>query len=174
LRGLEVRYEVMDITELPHEGRRYDLIVDSYCLQGIVTDDDRHKVFAAMRARLKPEGYYLVSSAMFDPQRMGADERIVDGATGTAYARYGEDGIIDPETGIVYSRLDGDQVNYDGVVQVGGTRYLLNRRHHTAPALHAEIEGAGFRVLYQDDGYGGNLICVIDWEKRDADPQILR
>jgi hypothetical protein len=36
----------------------------------------------------------------------------------------------------------------------------LNRRHLKPPALKAELEGAGFCVLYQDSGYGGNVICV--------------
>jgi SAM-dependent methyltransferase len=168
LRGLTVHYEVMDVTELPHEGKRYDLIVDSYCLQGIVTDEDRRKVFAAVRARLKPEGYYLVSSAMFDAQRLGEDERVVDKATGKVYHRYGHDGIFDPQTDIVYVRLDEELGDNDGRVRVEGAWYRLNRRHRKAPALRAEIEAAGFCVLYQDDEYGGNLICT----HRDRSPLV--
>ena len=63
-RGLEVRFEVMDATRIPRHGPAYDLIVDSYCLQGIVLDGDREAVFRAVKARLDPHGYYLVSSAM--------------------------------------------------------------------------------------------------------------
>jgi SAM-dependent methyltransferase len=162
LRNLQICYAVQDVTKLPREGKRYDLIVDSYCLQGIVTDDDRRQVLTAVRARLKPHGYYLVSSAMFDPGRFCADERLVDDVTGVVYYRYGEDGIIAPDTGIAYKRLDDDSGRYEGTIQVAGQRYLLNRRHHKAPALRAELEAAGFHVLYQDDDDGGNLICAIE------------
>jgi SAM-dependent methyltransferase len=160
LRGLEIHYAVQDVTTLPHNGLRYDLIVDSYCLQGIVTDADREAVFAAVRARLKADGTYLVSSAMFDPDRFHQDECVVDEATGTVYHRYGDDGLIDPQTGIVCVPLDEDPATYEGAIQVKGRWYLINRRHHRPAALRAEIERAGFHVLYQDDGYGGNLICV--------------
>jgi SAM-dependent methyltransferase len=160
LRGLSIHYAVQDVTTLPHDGPQYDLIVDSYCLQGIVTDADRQAVYAAVRARLVPDGTFLVSSAMFDPARFHPFEQIIDHATGTAYHRYGDDGLIDPQTGIVCVPLDEDPAAYEGVLQVEGRRYLLNRRHHRPAALRAELESAGFHVLYQDDGYGGNLICV--------------
>jgi len=170
LRGLSIHYAVQDITTLPHDGPQYDLIVDSYCLQGIVTDADREAVFAAVRARLVPDGTYLVSSAMFDPDRFHQDECVVDEATGTVYHRYGDDGLIDPQTGIVCVPLREDPGTYEGAVQVAGDWYLLSRRHHRPAALRAEIESAGFRVhavQRQDDGYGGNLICVHDHRKGD-------
>jgi SAM-dependent methyltransferase len=169
LRGLSIHYAVQDVTTLPHDGPQYDLIVDSYCLQGIVTDADRQAVYAAVRARLVPDGTYLVSSAMFDPDRFHPDERIVDEATGTVYHRYGDDGLIDPATGMAYVPLDEDPAAYEGATQVAGNWYLLSRRHHRSAALRAEIESAGFRVLYQDDDYGGNLICVHDHRKGDED-----
>ena len=160
LRGLQIGFAVQDVTALPHDGPQYDLIVDSYCLQGIVTGADRQAVYAAVRARLVPDGTYLVSSAMFDPDRFHPHERVLDEATGTVYHRYGDDGLIDPATGIVYAPLDEDPGTYEGTLQIVGRWYLLNRRHHRPAALRAELEGAGFRVLYQDDGYGGNLVCV--------------
>ena len=43
-RGMDVRFEVMDVTRIPRHGPGYDLIVDSYCLQGIVVDEDRQVV----------------------------------------------------------------------------------------------------------------------------------
>jgi SAM-dependent methyltransferase len=172
LRGLSIHYAVQDVTTLPHDGPQYDLIVDSYCLQGIVTDADRQAVYAAVRARLVADGTYLVSSAMFDPDRFRPHERIVDEATGTVYHRYGDDGLIDPTTGIAYVPLDEDPATYEGAIQIAGDWYLLSRRHHRLAALRAEIESAGFRVhavQRQDDGYGGNLICVHDRRKGDED-----
>ena len=64
-RGLDVCFEVMDVTRIPYQGPVYDLVVDSYCLQGIVLDVDREAVFGAVQARLHPRGCYLVSSAMY-------------------------------------------------------------------------------------------------------------
>jgi SAM-dependent methyltransferase len=160
LRGLQIEFPVQDVTKLSHDGPRYDLIVDSYCLQGIVADADRQSVYAAVRARLVPDGTYLVSSAMFDPDRFYRRERVTDAVTGVVYHRYGDDGLIDPATGIVYAPLDEDPGTYEGTRQIEGRWYLLHRRHHRPAALRAELEGAGFRVLYQDDGYGGNLICA--------------
>ena len=52
-RGLDVRFEVMDVTRIPRRGPAYDLVVDSYCLQGIVLDADREAVFRAVGARLQ-------------------------------------------------------------------------------------------------------------------------
>ena len=158
-RNLEVRYAVQDICALPHEGLKYDLIVDSYCLQGIVADADRERAFAAVRARLRPEGYYLISTAMFDERRC-SEEQVVDPNRGIIYNVYGKDGVIDMRTGIVYKRLEERPTRYKGTIQVEGAWYLLNRRHLKPPALKAELEGAGFYVLYQDGGYGGNVICV--------------
>jgi 2-polyprenyl-3-methyl-5-hydroxy-6-metoxy-1,4-benzoquinol methylase len=158
-RNLGIHYEVMDVCELPHKGKKYDLIVDSYCLQGIVTKADRECVLSAVRARLKPEGYYLISTAMFDEDRLCKEERIADAETGTVYTKYG-DGIINVETGIVYKRLEGGPTGYEGTVKIGGAWYLLNRRHRKPSALRTELEAAGFRVLYQSGEYGGDVVCV--------------
>jgi 2-polyprenyl-3-methyl-5-hydroxy-6-metoxy-1,4-benzoquinol methylase len=68
VRGLDIHYAVQDICDLPHEGKRYDMIVDSYCLQCIVLDPDRQRVFSAVRDRLNPSGYYLISTAVMDAE----------------------------------------------------------------------------------------------------------
>ncbi|UCC64009.1 MAG: hypothetical protein JSV36_02820, partial [Anaerolineae bacterium] len=88
-------------------------------------------------------------------------DRIMDADSDIVYNRYGEDGIINAATGIVYKRLQEGHENYEGAVEIGGTWYLLNRRHLKPPALKAELETAGFCVLYQGGEYGGDLICVL-------------
>ncbi|MBC8232884.1 class I SAM-dependent methyltransferase [bacterium] len=153
--NLDIHYEVQDICELSHEGKKYDMIVDSYCLQGIVTDADREKVFSAVHARLKPEGYYLISTAIFDEERFGEEVRI-DKETGWIYNKYG-DSIIDTRTSIVYIQLDEEPSDYEEAIKIGNVWYLPNRRHLKPPDLKEEIEAVGFKVLYQD---GGNVICV--------------
>lgn len=158
-RNLDIHYEVQDICELHHEGKRYDMIVDSYCLQCIVADVDRESVFSAVRARLKPQGYYLISTAMFDEDRFRGEGRIWDAGTNITYNRYGE-GIIDAQTGVAYQTLDEEPENYPDAARIGNTWYLPHRRHLKPLALRAELETAGFNVLHQDEVHGGDLICA--------------
>jgi SAM-dependent methyltransferase len=159
-RDLDINYEVGDVCELPLQGDRYDVIVDSFCLQAIVFDEERSRVFAAVRARLRPGGYYLVSTAMFDKERFGEDETVTDERTGVAYHRYGDKGLIEAETGIVYIELGESPDLYEGATEIAGTWYLPNRRHLRPPALKADLEAAGFTVLYQDEEHGGHVICA--------------
>ena len=161
-RNLSIHYEVQDICELPHEGKLYDMIVDSYCLQGIVTDEDRQKVFAAVRARLKAEGYYLISSAIFDESRYRPDDTILDARSGIVYNRYGESMIIDMQSSIVYARLEEGPDDYEDAIQIGGAWYLPVRRHRKPPALKAELEAAGFDMSYVDVEYQDceHMICI--------------
>jgi SAM-dependent methyltransferase len=163
-RNLEIHYEVQDICTLPHRGKAYDMIVDSYCLQGVVTDTDRGRVYAAVRARLKRNGYYLISSAMFDEGRYRPRDVVLDAATGVVYHRYGERGIVNAGTGVVYVELGEPAGDDEEAVQIGGTWYLPNRRHLKPPALKAELMAAGFRVLYQQ---GGNVVCTLEKTERE-------
>ena len=159
-RGIDVNYAVQDACTLPRQGKRYDIIVDSYCLQCIVLEEDRARVFGNVRARLKPEGYYLVSTAMFDASRFRRGDTITDEQTGIVYNRYGEDGIIHQQTGIAYIGLDGSPDPYDGAINVGERWYLPSRRHLQPAALRAELRAVGFQVLLQVGEYGENAICV--------------
>ena len=156
-RGLDISYEVMDVVELPHDGETYDLIVDSYCLQGIVTDDDRCSLFAAVRSRLAAPGYYLISTAHFDERRFAGDRTVVDATDGRVYHPYGDDGIIDPATDIVYIELTDDRQLWADCVPIAGRSYLPYRRHRKPAGLARELTAAGFDVLYQDKG---DLICT--------------
>ena len=160
-RNLGIHYEVMDICEVPHEGEKYDLIVDSFCLQGIVIDADRQKVFAAVQARLKREGYYLVSTAMRNEKSVSSDDPIFDASSGRFFHRYGGGSLLEKATGMVYKPLEGSPEEYDGTLKIGDTWYIHNRRHLTPSMLKADLEGAGFRVLYQDGEYGENVVCVL-------------
>jgi hypothetical protein len=135
-RNLDVHFEVMDVCALPREGKTYDLIVDSYCLQCIVTDEDRQ------RARVR-------------------EERVEHAASGVAYTGYGEDGLIDLRSGIVLQRLPGDPRDCEDATQIGGEWYLPNRRHLEAQQLKREVECAGFDVLAQRGRLGENLICAL-------------
>ena len=145
------------MVELPQDDNKYDMIVDSYCLQGIVTDADREKLFAAVRARLQPNGYYLVSTAYFVDSRCHADETVRDDATGRSYCRYDETSLFDPSTEIVYVPIEDDRTQWEDAICIEGMQYLPNRRHRRPESLDAELTDAGFDVLYQNMG---DLVCV--------------
>ena len=168
-RVLDIHYEVMDVTRIPLSGIRYDLIVDSYCLQGIVLDTDRRSVFAAVRARLKPSGYYLISTAMYDDARHYPDDLIVDSVSGT-YHRYDKHCLLDPTTDVYYEPfsgtgyddgLDDAPEDYEGSTQIAGRWYLPTRRYRTAEGLRAELEAEGFKTLLQTGESGENVLCKI-------------
>jgi 2-polyprenyl-3-methyl-5-hydroxy-6-metoxy-1,4-benzoquinol methylase len=160
-RGLDINYQVQDVCDVPPRGDPYGLIVDSFCLQAIVFDEERTRVFAAVRARLRPGGYYLVSTAMFDTDRFRQDETVTDERTGLVYHRYGDTGLIEAATGIAYVELEECPGRYEGSTKIAGVWYLPSRRHHRPPALKAELEQAGFAVLYQGGEYGENVICTL-------------
>lgn len=156
-RDLDIRFDVQDICEMPADGKRYDLIVDSFCLQCIVMDDERRRVFATVLARLKPDGYYLVSSAHFDEKRFRPNQVVRDEATGVVYNRYGDRGLIDAGTGIVLAALDERPTGYDHARRIDGTWYLPSRRHLKPSALRDELIAAGLGVLFQDCSH---FICA--------------
>ena len=146
-RGLDVRYAVADVCALgplpAGAAPPYDLIVDGYCLQSIVTDEDRARLFAAVRSRLKPDGFYLVATAMYDPAR-----------------EYGPDSCYDAATGIAYGPVWDASEGNESAVRIGDRWYQPNRRHLTPAALAAELAGAGFRVLRQEGAHGGEVVCA--------------
>jgi 2-polyprenyl-3-methyl-5-hydroxy-6-metoxy-1,4-benzoquinol methylase len=161
-RGLDVRYAVQDICELPQEGKQYDMIVDSYCLQCIVFDAERQNVFGAVRARLKPSGYYLISAAIMDEehqQLLRAEETVTDEATGIVYTRYGV-GLIDTLTGVVLNPLNDSPADLPDAVRINGAWHLPHRRHLTRAQLDRELWEAGFKVIYRYPEHAGSVVCV--------------
>ncbi len=169
-RNLDIHYEVMDVTEIPLSGARYDLIVDSYCLQGIVMDEDRRSVFAAVHARLKPSGYYLISTAVYEEARRHPDDVVVEPVSANVYHRYDEHSLFDPTTDILYEPFSGTEYDYglddapedyEGSTQIAGRWYLPKRRYRTAKGLRAELEDEGFKTLLQTGEFGENVLCTL-------------
>ena len=167
-RGLDVRFEVLDVTRIPRHGPAYDLIVDSYCLQGIVLDADREAVFGAVKARLHPRGYYLVSSAMYAAARHRPDRQVIDRPTGRVFDRYDEASLFDLSTDIYYQPYDGKE-QVDGAIRVNGSWYFPFRRYRTGPRLRAELESHGLKVIHQSGNLGQNLVAVH--QGRDSGPE---
>jgi 2-polyprenyl-3-methyl-5-hydroxy-6-metoxy-1,4-benzoquinol methylase len=145
-RGLTVAFSVADICSLPSESpppRHYDLVLDSYCLQSIVTDRDRAAVFAAVRARLKPTGFYVISTALQTPERV----------VGPGY-------MHDPTSGITWREVpDGTEI--DQATRIDGTWYLPYRRHLTAEAVQQELARTGFHVLDLTGVEHGDVVCRL-------------
>lgn len=160
-RGLAISFAVQDICDLPHDGNQYDLVVDSYCLQCIVLDRDRQRVFSAVRARLRPSGYYLISTAVMDEEHqdlLRPGETVTDDASGVVYTRYG-DGVVEIRSGIVLNPLTTEPTDFPDAMQIDGAWYLPHRRHLTPAQLDAELAGAGFRVIYRYPEHAGSVVC---------------
>ncbi len=158
-RGLDIDFEVMDVTRIPHAGPAYDLIVDSYCLQGIVLDADRRAVLRAVKARLAPRGCYLLSTAMYDAARHRPGCQVADCRTGRVFDGYDEECLYDPATDLCYWPCHGD-VEIDGAIIVDGARFFPARRYRNGPRLRKEVESFGFEVLLQTGGSGENVVAV--------------
>ncbi|MEV4264403.1 class I SAM-dependent methyltransferase [Kribbella sp. NPDC049584] len=135
-RGVDVNFRVQDVCVMGAGGKQYDVVLDSYCLQSIVMDADRANLLAAVRDRLKSSGYYVLSTAMYDPDRVYDNEFRYDATSGICYQAAGP---------------------AEDAIQLDGTWYLPHRRHLQPAALRAELETAGLCVISQD---GGDVICV--------------
>lgn len=138
--GVAVRFEVGDVCRWGEPEQRYDYVIDSFCLQSIVTDEDRARLLDGVRNRLNPGGQYLVSTAMYSPDR-----------------EYGQD-HYDAETGIEWTPAPGP--HEDGMV-IDGSWHIPNRRHLRASALRSELESHGFRVVEQSDPLGGDVVSEL-------------
>ncbi|GIP34649.1 bifunctional 2-polyprenyl-6-hydroxyphenol methylase/3-demethylubiquinol 3-O-methyltransferase UbiG [Paenibacillus sp. J2TS4] len=137
-RNLTINYCKQDLLELTSLQEEYDLVLDNYCLQSIVTDEDRSKLFTVIQTGLKDSGYYILASAMYN------DKRSYDGDT-----------YYDQDTGMVYDRISSPE-QYDEAVQIHNEWWIPNRRHLKKEALREELTRNGFNILFQEDG---NIIC---------------
>ena len=139
-RGLSVRFEVRDICEWGESDEQYNFVVDAFCLQSIVTDEDRARVLDGVRSGLSPKGRYVLSTAVYRQDR-----------------KYGEE-HFDRETGIVWTPTPG--AGGDAKL-LDGTWYQPNRRHFTSTALRNELERHGLHVLEIEEPFGANVICEV-------------
>ncbi|MYB49436.1 MAG: class I SAM-dependent methyltransferase [Dehalococcoidia bacterium] len=166
-RDLDIKYEVMDVCDLPREGKRYDLIIDSYCSQGIVTDEDRAAMFMGVKARLAKRGYFLMSCSVFEPHREAPEMRIVDELTGKVFTAFDGSDLWDGDTETCYNRFCDDPLRpdvvpeeYEGTILVNGVWYIHRRRYRTPDNLRTELESYGFAVLEQNGEVTENAICT--------------
>jgi SAM-dependent methyltransferase len=153
-RRLTVSFTVCDIRSMISPGPVYDLVVDNFCLQWIVTDGDRRRTLATVRGLLKPSGYFVVGTVPYRASRDFGTDR------------------FDPSTGIVYRRLPADSGAYESAVRDGAEWSVPWLRLVLSPELlRDELERAGFRVTHQDaacclcvlaDGAAAGLPCPVN------------
>ena len=136
-RRLQIRFEVADMCAWEGVAERYDVVLDSFCLQSIVLDTDREAVLSGVRRLLKPGGRYVLSTAVYESAR-----------------EYGDAGY-DATTGIVWVRAAGPGSD---ARRIGRSWYLPHRRHLTADALRAELETFGLGVIEQSPA-GGDIVA---------------
>ena len=165
-RGVSIQYEVMDVTQIPHDGDRYDLIVDSYCINHIVFLEERRAVFGSVKTRLKPTGYYLVSAAMYARSRHSPEEKVIDDSTGHVYDVYDDDCLYDPSTDYYYEPLENFPSERERVEAcedtfvVNGITYIPKRCYRDGSRLQAELQSEGFDVILQHGEWDQDSVCV--------------
>ena len=164
---LAIRYEVLDVCQIPRGGKPYQLIIDSFCSQGIVTYSDRVAMFSGIKSRLAKNGYFLMSCCVFEPDREDAKTQIVDNATGKVYTRFDRDALWDSGTETCYSPFHPDPFrpgvgpkDYEGTICVNGTWYIHKRCYRSPENLRLELKRHGFTVLEQSGEVTENAICV--------------
>ena len=149
-RGVQVNFSVADVTALHDEAKaaQYDIVLDSFCLQSIVTDEDRQLLFAGVRSCLKPAGCYLISTAL------RPDHRRPGWSAGGFY--------FDEDSGIFYREPNDTHATADSIER-DGRRLIPYRRHLTVEALTSELSDAGFRVLNVEAETGAaNVVCALE------------
>lgn len=153
-RGASISYDVVDVTQLPIRGESFDVIVDSYCLNHIVFAEERAAVFRGVKARLKPNGYYLVSTAVYDASRHQTDKQVTDRETGRTFDLYAEDGLFEPETGYFYEPFDKHPSARDAqdacpdTLTVNGLVYIPKRCYRNSEQLRQELAAHGFDQVW--------------------------
>ena len=164
---LAIQYAVLDVCQLPRQGKPYQLIIDSFCSQGIVTDPDRDAMFSGIKSRLDKNGYFLMSCSVFEPDREDPETQIIDNATGKVYTRFDRNALWDSGTETCYSPFQPDPFrpsvgpeDYEGTICVNGIWYIHKRRYRSPENLRLELERHGFTVLEQSGEVTENAICV--------------
>lgn len=129
-------------------------------------DEERRKVFRSVKARLKSEGFYLVSSSVYDPSRHSPDRKVIDRESGKVYDIYDGDCLYDSETDYYYEPFGSYPSERerteacDDSFAVNGIVYIPKRCYRDANRLVSELQTHDFSVLFQHGDHGEDVICV--------------
>lgn len=143
--GFEVEFNVDDICNPRCHYDIYDLIVDSYCLESIVLDHERQKVFSFVKRHLSSNGFYIIATAGYSPKKSYQGQ------------------YFDSDTGMVYRPIKADPSGrLMDRVQIEGKWYVPYRRHLTSPVLRAEVEQSGFSIQQlESDKHGAIKLVAV-------------
>lgn len=123
-------------------------------------------MFASVKARLKPDGYYLVSSSVYEPSRHTPESKVIDATTGQTYDVYDGDCLYDPTTDYYFEPLEKfpsarEQTESCGdTLVVNGAAYIPKRCYRDGRRLRSELASHGFDCIFQQGEFDENLICV--------------
>jgi cyclopropane fatty-acyl-phospholipid synthase-like methyltransferase len=129
-RGCTVAYHCDDVCHAKGSYGLFDAIIDSYCLQNIVSDADRARDYDFVRSHLEADGRYLIISAGYAPEK-----------------GYNADYRRDDCTGIVLQLVKPDERHLEDICLVEGREFVPVRRHYTVEALCAELRMNGFDIV---------------------------
>jgi 2-polyprenyl-3-methyl-5-hydroxy-6-metoxy-1,4-benzoquinol methylase len=129
-RGLNVRFDLADICDMPGQPDRYDLIVDGHCLHYFVLDEHRRSALAAIHRLLKPGGLFLI-------------ETMISHAGLVVAANYRID-----DRGVLSIKVD-DPAGHEGVIASGSEWFAPYRRLLTSERVAMELGEAGFAIRSQ-------------------------
>lgn len=142
--GVEIEFKVDDICNPRGHYDIYDLIVDSYCLQSIVLDQERQKVFSFVERHLSSNGFYIIATAGYSSKK-------------SCEGQY-----FDPDTGMVYRPIEGNPAGFADRLKIEGKWHIPYRRHLTSPVLGAELKRSGFSIQHlESDEYGAIKLIAV-------------
>lgn len=127
-RGSEVTFIREDICNVKGRFSQYDAIIDSGCLQSIVSDHEREKVFSFVKQHLREDGLYLIRCSACKPKD------------------YNDEYFRDAETSIVYQKAEDDELDLEDIKTFDGASFLPVRRHHIAESFTSELQTNGFHI----------------------------
>jgi hypothetical protein len=132
-RGSAVAYHCDDVCDAKGAYGLFDAIIDSYCLQNIVSDADRARDYGFVRSHLEADGRYLIISAGYAPEK-----------------GYNADYRRDERTGIVLQLVKPDERHLEDIRLVEGREFVPVRRHHAVDTLRAELRTNGFEAVHAE------------------------
>ncbi len=131
-RGTAIIYYQDDVCTSKNDYGKFDAVVDSYCLQNIVSDEDRKATFSFVRRHLRSGGRYFIVCAACCPKE------------------YSKDYYRDAATGIVYQKAKTEEADLEGLIYTEWKPFLPVRRHHIMSALLDELRSNGFTIMYSE------------------------
>jgi SAM-dependent methyltransferase len=142
-RGSKVAFIREDICNVKGRYSQYDAIIDSGCLQSIVSNQERENVFSFVKQHLRGGGFYLILCVACKPND------------------YNDEYFRDAETAIVYQKAKNGELDLEDIKTLDGVPFLPVRRHHTAESLTSELQTNGFHVLGKVTGEERGALEVV-------------